>query len=109
MKLTVRKNYSRHYLDPIRVRRGDIVIVRERASEWQGWKWCLHPDGREGWVPEKILKLRKDVAEILEDYDAAELSVASGESVEGEREESGWIWCRNRNGEAGWLPREIFH
>ena len=40
------------------------------------------------------------------DYEATELSVSVGEELIMGKEESGWIWCTNQDGESGWVPAE---
>lgn len=43
---------------------------------------------------------------VVADYDTTELAVAAGERVEvvDRDDESGWWWCRNRDGTEGWVP-----
>lgn len=46
-----------------------------------GWWWCTAPDGRSGWVPVDLLRRHGAEGEVLEDYDATELTVRLGEEV----------------------------
>ncbi|PZP24791.1 MAG: hypothetical protein DI613_16835 [Kocuria rhizophila] len=41
----------------------------------------------------------------IEDYTAAELTCQAGQSVRGEKETHGWVFCRLQDGSAGWIPR----
>jgi hypothetical protein len=37
-------------------------------------------------------------------YNAKELTVAAGQELTIEHEESGWLWCRDQQGKRGWVP-----
>jgi hypothetical protein len=56
-------------------------------------------------VPEDILTPKEDgTAEVIRPFYARDLSVVREEAVESLREVKGWHWCRNAQGEEGWLP-----
>lgn len=40
------------------------------------------------------------------DHDATELTIEKREELEIIKEESGWLWCRNKRGDFGWIPKE---
>ena len=114
----VTTSYKSPYPDPIKLRAGDTVAVFQKDTEWPGWLWCRSTIGKEGWVPEKYLRKignaspvtsarqmsTSDAYQAARDYDATELTVAKDELIELIYEESGWGWCRNKNGIEGWVP-----
>lgn len=91
--------------------KNDLVEVAEKQPdkpEWKDWVWC-HDSLNSGWVPRHIIKTYKDqLAKVLEDYSAKELSIGAGEVIIGYKEYCGWVWSQNdESGEKGWLPEEI--
>lgn len=92
--------------DPIVMRAGDRLQVEDKSSDWAGWVWCLHPNGKSSWVPESYLSRQGDTATALQDYNATELSVRDGQELEIFHEVAGWYWCRSVDGESGWVPVE---
>ena len=93
--------------DPLHVCAGYELTISERESEWQGWLWCTDQSGKSGWVPELYIERRGETGVMLCDYDATELSVRAGEELLAGVEESGWVWCTNREGLSGWVPAEM--
>jgi hypothetical protein len=108
----------------IRLRAGDVVAVGRRDERWTDWVWCTTPDGRAGWVPEAFLCTEparcisgapavdlsgtgspQRLATALRDYDASELTVQTGETVDVLEEVSGWLLCRH-GADVGWVPAE---
>jgi hypothetical protein len=102
--VNVIRAYTAAYSDPIKIRAGDRLLLFDRESEWPGWVWCRATDGKEGWVPAGFIYINDGKHLAAYDYDAKELSVCEGEAVEMLREESGWGWCRDSDGNEGWLP-----
>ena len=84
----------------------DLVRVGKKESEWPGWLWCTDEEGKSGWVPESHLQVQQDVARVLCDYDAKELTVTIGQELEIVGEENDWLLCRTCQEEIGWIPRE---
>jgi len=105
-KVLVIEDYQTPFPEGIILKQDDLVCVEKRKSEWEGWIWCTAPDGKQSWVPESFLDIKKDVARILLEYNASELSVTKGEELEILKEESGWLWCRNQKGKSGWVPKK---
>lgn len=105
----VSENYSVIYTNPIKVKAGERVTIEkwETNPEWLGWAFCVDPRGVKGWVSEKYLAVSGTSASVLRDYDATELGVAAGEEIKIHREEFGWAWVENANGEQGWIPLKI--
>jgi hypothetical protein len=98
------RDYTVQYPDPIRVSAGQRVKVAWEDDGHLGWWWCQAPDRREGWMPVEVLGMDGSEAVVLEDYEATELAVRSGEEVLVERERHGWLWVKNQEGRSGWIP-----
>lgn len=95
------------YPDPIRVHKGEQVTLGKRDDEYPGWVWCTAKSGKNGWVPEEYLAIEGGMGTMRRDYDATELTVAAGETVELLAFLSGWGWCRKADGTEGWLPLSV--
>ena len=100
------KEHLASYPDPLIVKIGEELNVGKRDSQWPAFIWCTNRDGMSGWVPEKYLDRNDQRAIARSDYSTAELTVAVGEKVTVEREDSGWYWVKNRSGQVGWIPAE---
>ena len=91
--------------DPIKMQAGDLLETI--GDEDDGWIWCRHtPTSKESWVPLSSLSARATgdtTRTALVEYDATELPVESGEVFAVEKEERGWLWCRNTQGIWGWV------
>lgn len=101
---TVVTAYTRSNPEPLVASAGERVTVGKRDDEYPGWIWCTDARGRSSWTPERILQIEGAEAVVAEDYSALELTLAPGEQVTVEREESGWAWVTTKSGERGWLP-----
>ncbi|SEF17009.1 SH3 domain-containing protein [Jiangella alba] len=90
---------------PIQVGPGDVVEVGERDTTWPAFVFVTTPSGS-GWVPERQLSDDRPRATVLRHYDTQELPVSAGEAltVTADDPESGWSWCVNAAGRAGWVP-----
>jgi hypothetical protein len=107
MKAIVIKAYRRPYANPIAVAAGTLVEPDfDKFSEVPGWVWCSAPDGRSGWVPRAWLRERDGHWQITRDYNAIELTVAEGDELDVEFEESGFFWVSARDGSRGWVPQD---
>lgn len=91
------------YPDPVRARAGEVVELGRLDPEHPGWRWCVGPDGREGWIHEVFC--RPD-GTVQRDYDARELTAPAGAAVEVIERVGGWLWCRAEDGTLGWLPEK---
>ena len=101
------KEYSSPYTDPLMLHAGDSLHIVPKESEWPGWIWCLNSSGIGRWVPESYIRREgADQGILLRDYSPVELSVAVGDQLWAGREECGWFWCTNRQGQSGWVPAE---
>jgi SH3-like domain-containing protein len=106
MRLEVIQAYSRVYQNPIAFSAGDQVQVGKPDPDNPEWVWCVGGDGREGWVHQSFLEVNGSGVAGTRDYNAIELSVSPGEQLEGFEVAAGWQWCRNAQGDAGWVPLE---
>ncbi|MEO0562312.1 MAG: SH3 domain-containing protein [Chloroflexota bacterium] len=105
-QVTVIAAHTRSYEDPIRVTAGETVTITRRDlwDDQHLWLWCIAPSGKAGWVPAAYLDSEGPTATISRDYSALELTVTEGETVTRYETQSGWAWCENARGEAGWVP-----
>jgi hypothetical protein len=104
------KPYQRSYDDPVALRAGDKVTVdpqKSKDTDVLGWLWVHGPDGREGWAPEAWLAGDGERRTITRDFNAIELNVAVGETLELLIGESGFVWCRTPDGRQGWLWQAV--
>ena len=99
-------DYRSPYTEPLLIRKGEILQIGNKESEWPGWVWCMIQDGKERWVPRKYIDIQGNSGIMLEDYEATELAVSIGEKLKIEKEESGWVWVTNMEGKKGWVPLE---
>lgn len=107
MKGVVVKPYERPYENPISVAEGDPVVPDfAKRTDLQGWVWCTAEDGRSGWTPRNWLVQSGDEWRIRRAFDAIELTIAPGETLELAFEESGFYWATKENGETGWVPSD---
>ena len=52
-------NYDSAYPDPLVFRKGDMLKIGTKTSEWPGWVWCTNENGKSGWIPLKNVKINK--------------------------------------------------
>ncbi|MEI5908216.1 SH3 domain-containing protein [Bacillus spongiae] len=107
----VTKEHTSNYPNPIRLFKGQIVIVGkkyESYENWDNWIYCYTKDRQlEGWVPEQIIHMQGEHGLILENYIAKELEVNVDEQLIKFKELNGWLWVKKiTNSEEGWVPKE---
>ena len=106
--IRVIRDYAAQYTRPIIVRANEVVHVGARDDEYPEWQWCRSEAGLEGWVPVSLLiDIDAGRARIIEDYDAAELSVVRGEQVRVTRRLGLWARATNAAGASGWIPETV--
>lgn len=93
---------------PMVMRPGDRVTVEsesDASSEWPAFALVSTERGERGWVPKRYLSREGNKAVALRGYDTTTLAPAAGEmlTVLEEDRESGWVWCRDSGGKAGWF------
>ena len=99
-------DYKSPYIDPLKIRKGEILRIVNKESEWSGWVWCTNKKGKQRWVPRNYIDIQGNTGIMLQDYEATELNASIGEALEIEKEESGWVWVSNKEGKKGWIPLE---
>ena len=103
------KSHRSDVLIPFRAKKGEIVIGKEKPTEWEGWLYCRSESGIYGWVPKAYVSPLKNSIEkyqFLRDYNAFEITALEGEVVNIKEIESGWAWIENEKGTLGWIPLE---
>ncbi len=85
--------------DPLSLRAGETLEISEKVDYWNGnpdwmWIWCTDQRGKSGWVPKDGIDFHANstIGIARYDYAATELTVAVGDELVVEREESGWLW-----------------
>jgi len=104
MKVSVIEEHKSSFPNPIRLKKGEVVKVEKRVSEFVGWIWTITNDGNSGWAPEPLLDISGAGAKAKEDYNAHELSTEIGEELTVYRELNEWYWVSNSVGGYGWVP-----
>jgi hypothetical protein len=111
MEFEIIEEHKSNNPTPLIIKKGTRVKVGKRSDEsdgWTNWIYCYSLDGNsEGWAPVQIIQVESEYGIVLEDYSAKELGVKKGETIEGDIELNGWVWCSKLNrSEEGWLPKE---
>ena len=94
------------------IRPGQQVFVGARDADddgaWPAFVPITTGTGATGWVPERHLDQGRPMANVIADYDTTELPAQAGERLEllTDDQESGWSWCRNADGNTGWIPND---
>jgi len=93
---------------PLVVRPGEVVQVGDRDTEWPAFVFVTTAHGT-GWVPARHIDVDGPSGVVRVGYDTTELPAEAGEVVEVVEDdpESGWAWCRNADGRAGWIPHRV--
>jgi len=93
-------DYQTLYPDPLSMRAAETVKISEKVDYWHGnpdwiWIWCTDSRGKSGWVPNGSIDVHANSTTGIAryDYTATELTVAIGDELVVEQEESGWLWC----------------
>lgn len=108
MLVRVIRDYTPQYTRPISVRANKIVHLGNRDDEYPEWQWCRSDSGLEGWVPVRLLMpTGPDCGSITEDYDATELEVRVGETLNVTRRIGQWARVTNASGANGWVPEAV--
>lgn len=106
----VTKTHKSNYPNPIRLSRGQCVLVGEmyQGDEgWDNWIYCRTiGENLSGWVPAQIIANKGKLGLILENYTAKELDVNDGDKLLKIKELNGWYWVKNLGTfEEGWVPK----
>lgn len=103
------KSHQSEVLTPFQAEKGDIVVGKEKTTQWEGWLYCKNKDGIYGWVPKAFVSSVKNSSEefrFIRDYNSFEISVSKEEFVKIHEIESGWAIIENESGKIGWIPLE---
>lgn len=87
---------------------GDVVMVGEHDGQWPQFVFVTTGHGA-GWVPDRYIDHDGDRGTVRVAYDTTELPGRAGQTVELVRDDptSGWAWCRNADGDEGWMPHTV--
>ena len=103
-KCRVIEDYESPYTEPLIIRKGEVLSIGEKESEWSGWIWCINNKGISRWVPENYLEIKGNTGKANRDYNATELTIKKGEQLTIKFEEAEWYWVVNQKGKSGWIP-----
>jgi hypothetical protein len=103
-KVRVVVSRVRDHIETVKFRKDDVVSVGHRNQQFPAFVWVATEQGLHGWAPDAYLQMTgRNEAVALRDYDAGQLTVVAGETLEMIEEEGGWLWCRNATGVTGWV------
>ncbi len=114
MRLVVTKARTREVENPITLIVGEKVQVRYAKNEswnWLGSVFCTLQDGRTGWAMHwtfeeggNFIEAEPSIATVTQEFSATELNIEFEEILEGFATSIKGQWCRNAQGESGWVP-----
>jgi len=109
LRVIVVSAHAASYSDPVKVNAGARVILGKVDADNPEWRWCIGPDGKEGWIQRSFYTDADEThgvlqAVIVRDYDAMELTVTPGAELEVIETAGGWHYCRAGDGRTGWVP-----
>ena len=108
------KDYENSNEDPIELKAGDTVKLGEMSDDngpWANWVYCTSDrTGKTGWTPVQILHRDGQIGSAVVDYIATEMTVSIGDTLIGDIELNGWVWCtRIADDKSGWVPQECLN
>ena len=94
------------YQDPIVLTEGEELWLTGKTDNWDGhvWVWAKNQAGKEGWIPDKLVKSVAGKTFAKAAFSALELTCRCGEELDTFDELNGWVLCRAANGSEGWVP-----
>ena len=100
------KEHKNEFPLPLIVRKGDILQIKEKKTDQEGWFWCINNEGLAAWMPKNYLKRTQTLGfyQVLLDYDSTELDVKVGDKITIIKEESNWAWIVTEGNKEGWIP-----
>jgi len=107
MQYEVTEDWTATYDAPIALSAGETIELSGRQDIWDGyiWLWARCTAGKEGWIPDSLVRTMNGRQIAGEDYSAMELTCKRGQVVTGIKETHGWVLCRTAEGRTGWVPR----
>ena len=106
MKYRVKTLYESAYPEALVFKKDERLRFERKHTEWPGWIWCTTDGGESAWVPESWVEIKGGFCVLSQDYNSRELTVRPGDELNVIYKESGWVWVRNNEGEAGWIPAD---
>jgi SH3 domain len=104
-KVRVIVSRVRDHIETVHFSPGDTVSVGHRNQQFPEFLWVATEHGLHGWAPEAYLRMTgHNEAVALREYDAGQLTVVAGETLDVLDNEGGWLQCRNATGVMGWVP-----
>jgi hypothetical protein len=106
MQYEVTEDWTATYDAPVVLSAGETIELSGRQDIWDGhiWLWAKSPAGKEGWIPDSLVRTINGKHVAGEDYSAIELTCKRGQIVTGVEETHGWVLCR-AEGRTGWVPK----
>ena len=101
------EDYQSPYPDPIIFHKGEKVTIGKEFTDdpdWKDWVWCEGQNNNEAWVPKQYLKVEAEQGEFITDYNARELSVEIGDTLNVYEIVNGFGLAEKPSGERGWVP-----
>jgi len=94
------------FSDPVAFQAGDALFLNGKSDDWHGhtWVWAKNADGKEGWVPDDILRKDGESYVAKAAFSAVELTCRAGEILIGTVQTHGWVLCHSDSGNQGWVP-----
>ncbi|MBN1451569.1 MAG: hypothetical protein JW963_11185 [Anaerolineales bacterium] len=101
------QDYQSPYPAPIIFHKGEEVEVGNEFTDdpdWKDWVWCEGEHNNRAWVPKQYLETHAHKGIFITDYNAMELNVVVGETVNIHEIVNGFGMAEKQNGEHGWVP-----
>ena len=103
-KVRVAVSRVRDHIETVRFNKDDVLAVGHRNQQFPAYVWVATEHGLHGWAPDAYLEMTgHNEAVALRDYDAGQLTVVAGETLDLLEELGGWLRCRNASGVTGWV------
>jgi hypothetical protein len=80
---------------------GEKLQFERRQTQWKGWLWCEKQNCEKGWVPESWAQLKDNHCTMKRVYNATELKVDPGETLQPLLIEAEWLLAVASDGKQG--------
>jgi len=106
MRVLVVEPHVSNYPNPIKVKKGEVLLIGEPDTEFEGWIRAKIKDGNEGWAPIQYIEFSKNSATGVAktDYSAFELTTYIGQQLRVILELNEWYLAETSDGVLGWVP-----
>lgn len=94
------------YRDPITLKAGEQLWLTGKTDYWDGylWVWAKNKAGKEGWIPDTLVKKNHPNFYARTAFSALELTCTQGQEIDATARIHGWALCTAPNGREGWVP-----